>query len=171
MAAGRKPLSNRIKRLRGNPGGRPLNAEASLPALLEVPRPPRHLGKRAAALWRQIAREYVSAGMITALDKPLLAALCSAWASYVEAESRLNREGLTLETPHGRKANPLVRVRDSSLTLLKGLSAEFGASPSSRSRISVPEKPEPESDFQKFMRGDREHDANWKPPQNRGVQQ
>ena len=54
--AGRPPKPNEIKRLMGNPGGRPLpdlNTISHLPMAKEIPAPPENLNKSGLDLWNR----------------------------------------------------------------------------------------------------------------------
>jgi hypothetical protein len=54
--AGRPPKPNELKRLMGNPGGRPLpdlNVITNLPMAIEIPTPPENLGESGLDLWNR----------------------------------------------------------------------------------------------------------------------
>jgi phage terminase small subunit len=87
---GRKPLPSNVVRLRGNPGKRRLNDAEPRPAP-RVPPCPACLGdegQEGVAAPGQGAGEL---GLLTGLDRGLLAAYCQAHALWVEAVSSIER--------------------------------------------------------------------------------
>ena len=81
---GRKPLPSNVVRLRGNPGKRRLNDAEPRPAH-RVPSCPACLGDEARKEWQRLAKELGELGLLTRLDRGLLAAYCQAHALWVEA--------------------------------------------------------------------------------------
>ena len=72
---GRKPLPSNVVRLRGNPGKRRLNDAEPRPAP-RIPTCPACLGDEARKEWKRLARELAELGLLTGLDRGLLAAYC-----------------------------------------------------------------------------------------------
>ena len=81
---GRKPLPSNVVRLRGNPGKRRLNDAEPRPAA-KVPPCPACLGDEARKEWQRLSKELAELGLLTGLDRNLLAAYCQAHALWVEA--------------------------------------------------------------------------------------
>ena len=81
---GRKPLPSNVVRLRGNPGKRRLNDAEPRPAA-KVPPCPACLGDEARKEWQRLSKELAELGLLTGLDRGLLAAYCQAHALWVEA--------------------------------------------------------------------------------------
>jgi len=134
---GRKPTPTALKILAGNPGKRPLNSNEPRPAAA-VPSCPRHLNTEARREWRRITQELAAVGLLTNLDRGALAAYCVAWARWCEAEQHLNTEGTVSKTPNGYpQQSPWLAVANKSIEQLSKLAAEFGLTPSSRTRLSV----------------------------------
>lgn len=135
---GRKPTPSRLHELRGDPGKRhrSRDGEPRPSALEKVPRPPSHLNRRAAALWRQNLPELIHMRLIAKIDIGSLAGYFSALATAQEADERLKKEPWTTTTARGgSRPNPLFKIRDDALKLVQKFAAEFGLSPSTRSRI------------------------------------
>lgn len=140
MAAGRKPLATADKKLRGNPGKAKLNDQEPEPELVtEMPAPPDFLGKYAVESWNKNGPVLIELGLLTESDMELFASLCQAFHVLVEASLEINEKGMTIIGARGRVRNPALATFAAAQTQHRALSAEFGMSPSSRSRIKVPD--------------------------------
>jgi P27 family predicted phage terminase small subunit len=141
---GRKPTPSNIVRLRGNPGRRPRNKREPKPRLA-IPECPAHLDAEAKREWRRVAPQLDELGLLTVLDGPALAIYCAAWSRWVAANKQVDELGLTVPGRNGiPKANPYIAVANQAQRLMMSMAAEFGMTPSSRSRIRV--VPSPASD-------------------------
>lgn len=148
---GRKPRPTHLKLVTGNAGRRPLNRREprAVPAL---PEPPAHLSTAALEEWKRLAPELARLGVLTSLDRAALAGYCQAYADWIEAEAKLRQHGKLMRGHRGRLVkSPYVRLRDSALVLMLKFSAEFGLTPSSRSRV-VAAPPEPDDPADKYFR-------------------
>ncbi len=149
MAGGRPPKPTQLRVLQGNPGKRPLPKGEPQPRVVPMPCP-RWLLPEAKREWRKVAPELKRLGLATVVDRTALAAYCQAYARWRQAEDVLSREGLIFETASGYLApRPEVAIAQKSMQIMKGFATEFGFTPSSRSRISVPEQKQgdPFADF------------------------
>ncbi|MGH6897699.1 MAG: P27 family phage terminase small subunit [Geminicoccaceae bacterium] len=108
---GRKPLPSNVVRLRGNPGKRRLNDAEPRPAP-RVPTCPACLGDEARKEWQRLARELSALGLLTGLDRAMLAAYCQAHALWVEAVASIERYGTMVKSPIRCRA-PTSRSRTS----------------------------------------------------------
>jgi phage terminase small subunit len=97
----RKPLPSNVVRLRGNPGKHRLNDAESRPAA-RVPPCPTCLGGE----WQRSAKELGELGLLTRLDRGLLATYCQARALWVEAVSSIERYGTMIKSPNGYPEHP-----------------------------------------------------------------
>jgi P27 family predicted phage terminase small subunit len=89
------------------------------------------------------------------VDRAALGAYCQAYARWRQAEEILDREGLIFTTHTGYiQQRPEVAIAQKSLQLMKSYLIEFGLTPSSRSKISLPE-PEREDPFAEFLKQGR----------------
>ena len=148
---GRKPKPSNLKILNGNPGKRPLNKNEPKPEV-SVPSCPSCLTATARTEWRRITKELKALELLTQIDRTALAAYCQAYGRWVEAENGLKASGLIITTePQTNKKgkrtgggniipNPLVGIANTAMKLMHSYLVEFGMTPSSRSRISVPGK-------------------------------
>lgn len=138
---GRKPIPTAIKRLNGNPGRRPLNdAEPKLP--VGGFSCPKHLNALAKKEWRRVVVDMRVAGVLTRVDRAALEAYCVSYARWLQAEEEVEREGITIVGPKGGvMKNPAVSVSLQERAIMHKFAAEFGMTPSSRSRLKV-ERPD-----------------------------
>ncbi len=147
---GRKPLPSNVVRLRGNPGKRKLNDAEPRPAAA-TPTCPAYLGDEARREWRRLSRELAALGLLTRLDRGPLAAYCQAHALWVEAVASIERYGTMVKSPNGYPMpSPYVAVANKQVEIMGRIAAEFGMTPSSRTRIRVGEKL-PEDPFEAFL--------------------
>ncbi len=139
---GRKPKPTRLKKLAGNPGRHPLNDhEAKIPASL--PTCPRHLSREAKAEWKRLAQVLYKHGLLTEVDRGVLAALCQAYGRWVKAERAVSEKGLTSYNASGTTTvSPHVRIARQAMEDYRRMAVEFGLTPSSRSRVTAAEGPE-----------------------------
>jgi P27 family predicted phage terminase small subunit len=152
---GRKPKPTALKVLEGNPGKRPLPTNEPKPAPL-APKHPAWLHRDAKKEWKRVAPQLERLGLLTSLDMAALAGYCQAYARYKEAEEFLNKHGTTYTVwerdqdgaikyddsgePILRQMHswPQVQIAHKSLQQIRLFCVEFGFTPSSRGRISVP---------------------------------
>lgn len=112
---GRKPKPTHLKLVTGNPGGREINENEPVPSGAVIK--PRFLTGRASKVWDEYAPGLIRVGLITAADRHAFAALCCLMAEF-EAE------------PRDMVASRIAQMR--------ALWAEFGMTPSARTRLQVP---------------------------------
>jgi len=149
---GRKPKPTHLKLVQGNPGKRSLNDQEP-PAAPALPPMPRYLSKAARREWRTLVPLLKSSGLLTNLDACAFGLYCSALARVAEAERELAEHGMTVTSPTGiMRPSPWFYVASKSTAQIIALSAEFGLTPASRSRVKVDLKPE-EDDFDRYLRG------------------
>jgi P27 family predicted phage terminase small subunit len=143
MTRGRKPKPTIEKQLAGNPGKRALNLSEPKPQLGLPPRPA-YLTGDARREWERVAKDLYRLGLLANIDRSVLAAYCAAVGTFVEAEEQLKNEPLTIVTDKGNIIqNPLVGIRNTAIQQFVKIAAEFGMTPSSRTRIHA-EPPEKE---------------------------
>ena len=154
MQRGRKPQPTATKKLRGNPGKRPLNQDEPQPkAPAKLPDPPAHLGGSGKREWRRIGKELLAAGLYTVVDRSALAAYCAVYENWVDAHQRVVDDGLLTKTKAGNTVqNPYLSIANKQLELMNRFLTEFGMTPSSRSRVKA-EKPEADDPFEAFLGG------------------
>jgi P27 family predicted phage terminase small subunit len=137
VMAGRNPMPTNLKKLRGNPGKRAINAAE--PKLAKaLPYCPKHLSQEAKDEWHRVSRELYEAGLLTKVDRAALAGYCQAWARWVEAEKKLADEDLVLTTEKGYAyANPLIGVAKQAMADMRAFMGAFGMTPASRGKVTA----------------------------------
>jgi P27 family predicted phage terminase small subunit len=146
MTRGRKPKPTHLKVVTGNPGRRPLNQqEIEPPRRRSAPKPPAHLLPDAKAEWRRLAPSLSLLGILSDLDVSPFAAYCQSYARWAQAERLLatlaeqdasGRDALLIKTRAGGVTpNPLIWVARNASNDMVRYAAEFGFTPSSRTRV------------------------------------
>ena len=149
---GRKPIPTALKELAGNPGKRPLNANEPKP-VAKIPPCPSHIQGEAKKEWRRICRELAALSMISNLDRAALTAYVTAWSRMIDAEEQLRKHGPIVKSPSGFPIqNPYLAVANKAMSQVIKISAEFGLTPSSRSRVGTTPQT-PTDDLQNFLGG------------------
>ena len=149
MAGGRPAKPTALKRLQGNPGCRPLNANEPQPEM-DSGYCPRHLSRMARAEWRRVVPELREIGLLTVVDRAALEAYCECYADWRRAKDVLAKEGMTFTTPNGYvQQRPEVAIASNALKMMKAFMTEFGMTPSSRSKVKAPqlEEDDPFGDY------------------------
>lgn len=150
MRAGPKPKPTLVKKLAGNPGRRPLNQHepqfeggpVTVPGWLDS------VARREFKRVLRISPER----LITQADRGTLAAMCQLYSRAVQAELALRKDGLVIATTNGNLIqNPYVGIANKAWADYVRLTAEFGLTPSSRTRIQLGDEPEAEDPFAAFM--------------------
>lgn len=135
---GRKPKPTENKRLAGNPGKRRLNDAEPEPALV-IPAAPEHLDAVARAEWERVTRELHALGIVAELYRGPLAAYCTVYSRWVSAEQQIESSGgpVLKSTDGGLYQNPHLSVANRAIQQMQSLAAEFGMTPSSKSRVKA----------------------------------
>lgn len=142
MGRGRKPKPTAIKKLEGNPGKRALNRKEPKTESV-IPVCPNHLTGAARTEWVRITAELHKLKLISNIDRAALAAYCSAWADYVKAENKLKKEGeVLISEKGGAYQNPWLAIKKRSMEQIVKFGAEFGMTPSSRTKVKTEEPDE-----------------------------
>lgn len=140
-----KPTALRV--IEGNPGKRPLPPNEPKP-MVAAPSCPKHLKPKAKAEWRRISKQLLKLGLLTQVDRAVLAAYCQSWARWVEAEEEVAKRGDVVATTKGNWIqNPYLSVANKAREAMTKLAAEFGMTPSSRTRVEVPAAAAGKNDF------------------------
>lgn len=115
---------------------RPDRPELDTGAVRLPPCPP-HLGAEAKREWSRTGRKLLAAGLFTNIDLTALALYCVAWGRWVEAEEQLVNLGVIVKSPNGYPVqSPYLAIANKAMEQMTRLLAEFGMSPSSRTRVA-----------------------------------
>jgi P27 family predicted phage terminase small subunit len=137
MAVGRKPTPTALKLVKGNPGKRPVNQSEAKISLSE-PTPPAFLCDDAKVEWGRVCSALYAAGLMTELDRAALAAYAQSYGRWAQAERELSLMTLTVSTTNGNDIqNPLVGIANKAKADMVKYAAEFGMTPSARSRVTA----------------------------------
>ena len=140
---GPAPEPTRLKKLKGNPGKRPLNEREPEPALgaPEIP-PGLDLDEIAMRQWHELSQILTGMRVITEADGIVLASLCQTYSRWVEASKQLEQSGLIFRTKSGYiQQSPLQGVVNTCIDQINRLSRELGLTPSARTRVQTVEPP------------------------------
>src|SRR5262249_4019847 len=144
---GPKPKSPILKLLSGNPGPRPIVREGRMQPALALPPAPAWLSAAAKKKYKEVGKELLALGVMTALDQTALAIFAKSCVDLVEIERILRRDGEVLLRPNGfRYLHPATKLRKAHLATLKQFGEALGLTPASREKIRVTEQPAPEPD-------------------------
>jgi P27 family predicted phage terminase small subunit len=147
MTRGRRPKPTALRRIEGNPGRRPFNANEPVPPD-GLPSCPEHLSIVAAAEWDRVAKTLYDMGVLTTIDRAALAAYCQAYARWVEAEEKLAETPALFKTPSGYvQQSPWMGIANKQLELMGRYMTELGMTPASRSRVAAESREAPRMEF------------------------
>ncbi|MBX9878849.1 MAG: phage terminase small subunit P27 family [Candidatus Obscuribacterales bacterium] len=130
------PKSRALKERAGNPGKRrlpnepkPATGDLSCPSWMPTE------GKKE---WARIVPELQRLGVATQIDQSQLELYCGAWATWLDAQKKLAKEGAVLMRPTGSfYANPYVKIAADASKEIQSIAKEFGLTPSSRTRVDA----------------------------------
>ena len=122
----------------GNPGKRPLNPHEPRPDPA-LPECPPELSPSARDEWTRLTGELSKLNLITNLDRGALATYCGAYGMWAEAMAQIQKYGTMVKSQTGFPIqSPYLAVANRQAEIMMRIASEFGFTPASRSRISVP---------------------------------
>jgi P27 family predicted phage terminase small subunit len=134
---GPKPTPTEIKKLRGNPGHRALNENEPQPPDGKLTCP-QFLDGVARRKWYKLLSITTAMGTAKPIDEDLLAAYCSEYGRWVEAERILKRTGPIIKTKNDNLIqSPLIGVSNRAQELMLKYGAELGIGAATRSRLNA----------------------------------
>ena len=144
MTVGRKPTPTNLRLVKGNPGKRALPKREAKVALAE-PTPPPFLSDDGKVEWGRVCSALYRAGLMTELDRAALAAYCQAYGVWAQAERVIAKlqangelNGLLMKTTNGNVIqHALIGVANKARGDVVRFAAEFGMTPSARSRVEA----------------------------------
>ena len=150
MKPGTRPKPSALRLIDGDAGHRPPNQNEAKPKSA-IPPCPAHLKPHAKKEWRRISKRLLTLGLLTHIDRAVLAMYCQAWARWVEAEEKVaEMPGKDIVKTKGGNIiqNPYLAIANRAQDHLLKCAAEFGMTPSSRTR-AVAETSEKSNSFAK----------------------
>lgn len=130
MKPGPRPQPAALKVARGNPGQRRLNPREPQPELASA-ETPEGLPAGAQGVWQELAPELARIGLLTVVDRRLLATACRLQALG---------EGFLADVEAARKPTPNPKLWAAAKCLEKAMAIflRFGVTPAERSRLEAP---------------------------------
>jgi P27 family predicted phage terminase small subunit len=152
-ARGAKPRPTRLKILSGTLRKHRTNAEEPV-VTPDIPTCPRELSRAARKEWRRIGPELAQMGLLSRIDRAALAMYCDHYGRWLEAIAALQKYGVVIKSPNGYPMqSPYVAIANKAGEQVRLLLAEFGMSPSSRTRVhATPPQPAEETAFARWER-------------------
>jgi P27 family predicted phage terminase small subunit len=156
---GNRPTPTAIKRLRGNPGKRPIkDSEPQYDVGLAAP--PKGLHPLAAELWRQMMPQLTASRVLTEGDLVAFQVMCEVGAKWKHAVEESwtgmiycpagyeEPDASGYRAPLGPlRVNPYVRIADEAGRQFKAMLVEFGMTPASRTKVEVARDPDEGNEF------------------------
>lgn len=166
---GRKPKPRHLKLLEGEPNKSRIN-ENEPQFYPKAPDPPSFLSAEARKEWRRLAPQLEKLGILTEADLAMFTGYCAAFGKLAWAEreiKKIRRQELKAIKDAGGKESltptmggmitggkgktystlPYVWIFNKSLEQIRSFGSEFGLSPSSRTKIKVPDNDDPHEDL------------------------
>ena len=174
--AGRRPKPTALHLVQGGKEKthRAENGDEPKPEI-NIPPCPDYLDKEAKKEWERVSQELYDLGIITNIDRSILASYCQNYSIWVNAIKKLNNEGMFLKvkkTPRqittGKGKNKKTKnapveyyyVRNDNYAVSKNAhdqwrkdAIELGMTPSARSRVKVDKTRPIKEPFSEFMKG------------------
>lgn len=123
-----KMLGGTLRKDRANP------READPPR--RIPPCPAVLQGEGRREWKRMSKKLFAAGLLTELDGSALLAYCLAYDRLLDAEEKLRQYGAVVKAPSGFLVHsPYLAIANRALEQMRSMLVEFGATPSSRSRV------------------------------------
>jgi P27 family predicted phage terminase small subunit len=144
--------SPELKMVQGNPGKRPIKKSVTPEAgKVEIPD---WLNEDARAEWKRLAPEMERLKLLTPLDAHAFAMYCDSYARWASCEKFLNENGLFYVSAAGKLLErPQVRIAQGYGQAARAFGSEFGLTPNSRARFTLPALEEEEDDeFERWLR-------------------
>jgi P27 family predicted phage terminase small subunit len=138
---GRKPIPSTLRLLQGNRSHRPLPPDEPKPPAI-IPKCPTWLDKEAKKEWRRMVKELEPLGMLTLIDRSVLARYCDNFSKWMAAEKALQKMPMVKFNQKGfAEINPYFKVANKAKEMMMKDMIEMGMTPSSRSRVKAEPKP------------------------------
>ena len=150
---GRKPLPTNLKLLYGNPGKRKIPKGEPKPKVEKLACPEALKGREARAEWKRLAPELHANGLLTKIDRTALFRYCEAWGLYRKALTEIDKTPVIKAANGTLMPSPWIAIRNKTFDQMCKVEAEFGMTPSSRSRVVANPPAEGDDGFEELMFG------------------
>ena len=152
MKPGPRPMPSEKRKLTGDAGRRGIPENEPMPDKpKKLPMSPRHLDKIGRKEWNRIGKLLHKLGLLTDIDMTALAAYCSTYATWVEAQENIKKHGVLIKAQSGfPMQSPYLTISNKAMSEMRKWLVEFGMTPSSRTRVKV-EKPKEKNRLEKMQ--------------------
>jgi P27 family predicted phage terminase small subunit len=131
------PKSDEQRILEGNPSKRPLRGKTPKPPR-NVPTCPTWLSPPAKREWKRVTPELARLGILSRLDRNILAGYCSSCALWQQAQEVLSKQGTVYVSTKGKlETRPEVEIAKTVGEMMQGFAEELGLTPTSRARMNL----------------------------------
>jgi P27 family predicted phage terminase small subunit len=138
---GPPPLPDALRKVRGRPHRKKVEATAKPRRSVGAPVAPAHLGHDAIALatWERLTKSLTKMRVLTPDDGIVLEGLCKAYSSALQADAIVRRDGMIVKRKRsgGLAAHPAVKMSVQAWRDVRAFAQEFGLTPSSATRVRV----------------------------------
>jgi len=144
---GRKPLPTNVKIFRGTQRKGRANENEPSYGPADMP-PPDFLEGEARKEWIETCPRLVASGVMRNIDVNALAMYCESYGRWREALVEVKKNGMLIAAPSGfPMQNPYLPIANKAYEQMLKLAAEFGMTPSSRSKVSAGKESTPSNRF------------------------
>lgn len=149
---GRKPTATAILKLTGAYRKDRHGERAQLPP--GIPDCPGVLSPVARAEWERLVPELAASGVLTLVDRGILAAHCQAYATWIEAEQMMAQHGRMATSSTGWQTPSVWHsIGNAAFGRMIKTAAELGLTPVSRGRVkATPKQADGDSSRKRFFR-------------------
>lgn len=157
MQRGRKPVSNKIKELRGTLKPSRMKSGLKLPTLAESPPAPDYFSDEMKALYKAVTKQLIEMDVMTKVDQQLIEMYVFEMNEFRTAVRQLQKAENYIEVSQSgyKQPSPWLAVKNQAIKHLKELGSLFGFDPISRMRFNM-EEPEQENELLRLLRETRE---------------
>jgi P27 family predicted phage terminase small subunit len=136
------PKSDEQEILEGNPSKRPLRGKSPEPET-GAPACPEWLSTEAKQEWKRVTPELSRLGLLTKLDRNILAGYCISFAMWQKTQIFLSIKGPVYMTAKGKlQPRPEITIAKVAGEMMNNFASELGLTPSSRARMRLPKSNE-----------------------------
>lgn len=136
---GRKPVPDRLPAISLDEGSAKEQSVTERALQVAEPYCPEPVAENADALacWNRLVPELVQAGLLTPIFEGMLAAYCTVFARWIEAERELRKTAKLVKSPTGYPLqNPWLAISNRAIDQMRQLGSDLGLSAAALTRIS-----------------------------------
>lgn len=123
--------------LEGNPSKRPLKGKSPQPDK-GIPNCPSWLSDEAKQEWKRVTPELIKLGLLTNLDRNILAGYCNSYALWQQAQECIFKQGAVYVTAKGKlQPRPEIDIAKTAGEMMNNFAAELGLTLTSRARMRL----------------------------------